>query len=137
MEVKIIKEKQNSLFNRKEILAEIELSVAPSRDEVLKILSNKFSVSEENIKLLGINGSFGSNKFNLKANIYTSKKEKDSIEIKKKKEIEAEKKILEAKKKQEEEKKALEDAKKAEAEKPVEEVKEESIEETKSEEKVE
>jgi ribosomal protein S24E len=134
MEIKIINEKKNGLFNRNEVLAEVNSDVAPSRGEVLKILSEKLSVPEENIKILGINGSFGSKTFSVEANIYSSKEDKDSLEIKKKKETEAEKKVLEARQKVEDEAKAAAEAEKAEAEKPVEEIKEEVKEEVTQEE---
>lgn len=91
-EFKIIEEKENPLFNRKEIKGSIESEVAPSRAEIIEILSKKFSVPAENIKIKKILGKFGSKTFDVEANIYFSEKEKDSIELKKKKEKPEEKK---------------------------------------------
>ena len=89
----ITEEKQNPLFDRKEIKAEIEAEITPNREGVLKMLSEKFSIKQENIKIKSILGKFGSRIFTIQANIYNSKQEKDKMEIKKKKEINAEKKL--------------------------------------------
>ena len=95
-ELKILEEKENPLFNRKEIKGSIESEIAPSRAEILEILSKKFSVPAENIKVKKILGKFGSKTFNVEANIYSSEKDKDSIELKKKKEKTPEEKKEEA-----------------------------------------
>jgi len=92
MELKITEEKENALFNRKEIKGFIDAEVVPSRTETSKILSEKFKVPWENIKIKKIVGKFGSKTFSVEANIYSSKQDKDSIELKKKKEKESEKK---------------------------------------------
>ena len=92
MELKITEEKENALFNRKEIKGFIDSEVVPSRIETSKILSEKFKVPWENIKIKKIVGKFGSKTFSVEANIYSSKQDKDSIELKKKKEKESEKK---------------------------------------------
>ena len=86
MELKITEEKENALFNRKEIKGFIDSEVVPSRIETSKILSEKFKVPWENIKIKKIVGKFGSKTFSVEANIYSSKQDKDSIELKKKKE---------------------------------------------------
>jgi len=118
MELKITEEKENKLFNRKEVKGFVESEVTPSRPDVTKLLSEKFSVPFENIKIKKIMGKFGSKTFDIGANIYSSKEEKDSIELKKKKDIETEKKMKET-----EEPANSVEAKKAEAiEKPAEEV---------------
>ena len=98
MEIKINEENENSLFDRKEILGIIQFEKTPSRNEVLQTLSLKYSVPAENIKIKKISGKFGKKIFEIKANIYTSKKRKDEIELKKKKEKESEKKSLEPEK---------------------------------------
>ena len=95
MELKITEEKENALFNRKEIKGFIDSEVVPSRIETSKILSEKFKIPWENIKIKKIVGKFGSKTFSVEANIYSSKQDKDSIELKKKKEIESEKKATE------------------------------------------
>ncbi len=142
MEMKILEEKENLLFNRKELRLEIEAEVTPSYVDVEKLISEKFSTTSENIKINKIEGKFGVKKFLILAKIYKSKEDKDNFEIKTKKQREAEKKeaaeaakkAAEEKKKAEEEKAAAEEAAKVEAEKPAEET---PVEETKKEEKTE
>jgi ribosomal protein S24E len=96
MEIRIISDIKNPLFNRREIQGEMESDSTPKREEVLKVLSEKFSVDSEDIKIKFIRGNFGSKNFSVSANIYDSKEDKDKWEIKKKKE--AEKKIPETEK---------------------------------------
>lgn len=97
MELMIKEEKENPLFSRKEVTATAESNITPSRSDTLKALAEKFKVPEENIKIKGINGKFGSNTFTLEANIYNSKEEKETIELKKKKdEIKAPEPVAEA-----------------------------------------
>lgn len=133
METKIIAQKENLLFKRKEILIEVTSNTNPTKQEILKILAEKFSVPEENIKLNGIYGNFGTSVFSVYANIYDSIADKDSTEIKTKKEKEAEKKAEadRIKSEAEEKKKIAEESAKAkeEAEKPAEENKTEEIKE--------
>lgn len=121
MEFKITEEKENALFNRKEIKGFIDSEVVPSRIETSKILSEKFKVPWENIKIKKIIGKFGSKTFSVEANIYSSKQDKDSIELKKKKEKESEKKATE----ETAAKEAPEEATPTPEEKPQEDVKEE------------
>jgi ribosomal protein S24E len=90
--MKILEEKENPLFNRKEIKLEIESNVTPSHADVEKLISEKFSTSPENIKINQIKGKFGVQKFLVLVNIYNSKEDKDNFEIKTKKQREAEKK---------------------------------------------
>ena len=121
MELKITEEKENALFNRKEIKGFIDSEVVPSRIETSKILSEKFKIPWENIKIKKIVGKFGSKTFSVEANIYSSKQDKDSIELKKKKEKESEKKATE----ETAAKEAPEEATPAPEEKPQGDVKEE------------
>jgi len=95
MKLKITGEKQNNLFNRKEIEGEIQAEIAPKKQEVIEELAKKFSVQEDAIKIKGIKGKFGTKIFKVRANVYDSKDEKDRTEPKVKKD----------KKKAEEEKK--------------------------------
>ncbi|MDP2672392.1 MAG: hypothetical protein Q8O84_01105 [Nanoarchaeota archaeon] len=113
MKTEIIDEKKNPLFNRKEIILEVESEITPSHSEAEKIVSEKFKTSSEALKIKKIYGRFGSKTFRINANIYSSKEEKESIEPKSKKEKEAEAKVLEeAKKAEEEKRKAKEESKK-------------------------
>jgi len=91
MQFKIISDIENPLFGRREIEGEIKGEITPSRADVAKLLSEKFSVPVENIKIRTILGKFGLKIFVINANIYSSKEDKDKIEIKKKKDAEAEK----------------------------------------------
>ena len=118
MELKTIQEKENKLFNRKEIQASIESEITPSNSDIEKLISEKFSTQIENIKIKKISGKFGSKTFTVLANIYASKEDKDKIEQKKdkgKKEIPAQE---QAENKEEEKK---EEAEKQELAKPDEE----------------
>jgi ribosomal protein S24E len=86
MSLKILEEKNNALFKRKEVKATLESEITPSRSNILELLSKHFSVSPENIKIRAIRGNFGIKVFNIEANIYESVEEKNIVEIKKKKE---------------------------------------------------
>ncbi len=86
MKIKKINENENKLLNRKEVVVEIENEKTPSKTEVLKILSEKFSISEDSIKINKIIGKFGINIFEVNANVYPSKEDKERIERKPKKE---------------------------------------------------
>ena len=86
MELKITEEKENALFGRKEIKGHVRSEISPSKAEISKSLSEKFSMPAENIKIKEIKGKFGTKIFNIEANVYSSKKDKDEIELKKKRE---------------------------------------------------
>lgn len=137
MEINIIEEKQNPLFNRKEIIFELEAEITPSHVDVEKIISEKFSTQPESFKVKKIEGKFGSKVFKISANIYPSREEKEDTEFKTKQEKEAEIKALEEGKKAEQEKKKAEkEAEEKPNEAPVE-TEEKPAEESKQEEKAE
>ncbi len=92
IDLKIISEIENPVFNRREIEGEIYADSTPSRQEVVKIISEKFSVQPEVIKIKTIKGKFGQKVFLIVVNIYKSKEDRDKIELKKKKDLELEKK---------------------------------------------
>jgi len=77
---KILNEKENPLFNRKEIQVSVESQTNPKKQEIKDLLSEKLSVPKENIKIKKIFGNFGSKTFNINANIYSSKKDKEFLE---------------------------------------------------------
>ncbi|RLG15968.1 hypothetical protein DRN69_02085 [Candidatus Pacearchaeota archaeon] len=83
----VLEEKENHLFNRKEIVIVVESDVNPKREETKKLISEKFSSPSENIVIKEIKGRFGSKLFTIKAHIYSSKEDKERIEPKSKKEI--------------------------------------------------
>ena len=86
--MKIITNIENPLFNRKEIQASVEAQVTPSREDIIKLVSEEFSAPIENIKIRTIQGRFGSKIFIIVANIYNSKEDKDNIERKSKRDFE-------------------------------------------------
>ena len=86
MTLKILEERHNHLFKRKEIRASLDSEITPSRSHILELLSKKFETPKENIKIKGIRGNFGIKNFTIEANIYNSVEEKDMVELKKKKE---------------------------------------------------
>ena len=98
---KTFKEIQNPLFPRKEIEIEVSNDVAPKNEDVRKFLAEKYSVPERAVKIHGIYGGFGHQKFKIVAHIYSSKEELEKVEFKSKREVEAEKKAEEARKKAE------------------------------------
>lgn len=85
MELKIIEEKQNPLFNRKEISAEISADVTPNKQEVKKLIAEKLKTHPETIIIKNILGKFGSKEFTINAHIYNSVEDKEKIEPNKKK----------------------------------------------------
>jgi ribosomal protein S24E len=89
-DLKIIKQRENHLFNRKEIEVNIESDVAPKMKEAEEFIAKEFSSHAENVKIKKIKGRFGSNNFVIFASVYHSKEDKDKIEPKSKKEKKAE-----------------------------------------------
>lgn len=85
MKIQIIDEKKNPLFDRKEVILEVESEITPSHSEAEKIISEKFKAPSETFKIKKIHGKFGSKVFQINANIYSSKEEKENIEAKPKK----------------------------------------------------
>lgn len=83
---KILNEKENPLFSRKELQVSVEAEITPSHLNVEKLISEKFSIPVEKIKIKKISGKFGSKTFIITANIYSSKEDKNKIESEKKKE---------------------------------------------------
>lgn len=78
--MEITSEIRNDLFKRNEIMAELEAEKNPGFDEVRKMISEQTKKSEDSIDVYGIKGSFGSNSFVIKANVYDSKEDKDNAE---------------------------------------------------------
>ncbi len=105
--MEILKQFDNKLLNRQEIIVKLESQVTPSKLDVKKSLSEKFKSPEEQIVIEHIYGKFGSQTFTIEAKIY------DSIESLSKYETITKK---ERKKREEEAKKAKEEASKSEAE---------------------
>ncbi len=83
--MKILTQKENPLFNRKEIEVSIETLVAPKISDAEAFIAKEFSSQQENVKIKKVKGRFGSNSFIISASIYSSKEDKDKIEPKSKK----------------------------------------------------
>jgi ribosomal protein S24E len=81
---KILKQRENPLFNRKEIVVSIEANVTPKMQEAEEFIAKEFSSHIDNIKIKKIKGRFGSNNFIITAKIYNSKEDKEKIEPKSK-----------------------------------------------------
>ncbi len=84
--LKTINQRENSLFNRREVEINVETNVAPKIKEAEEFIAKEFSSSPENVKINKIKGRFGSNNFVITAKVYNSKEDKDKIEPKSKKE---------------------------------------------------
>lgn len=82
MNSKILEQKENHLFKRKEIKIIVESPISPSIKDAEKIVSEKFSGNEESIKIKKVGGKFGRNTFLISANIYQSKEDKEKTEKK-------------------------------------------------------
>jgi len=82
MELKILSQSENKLFRRKEAVFEVASLSAPRNDEVIQAISKKFSSPEDAVAIKKIGGRFGTKSFKISANIYSSKEEKDAIEVK-------------------------------------------------------
>ena len=117
METKVILEKENPLFSRKEVQLEVEQQITPSTDEAKDVLVKQFGVDKDLIRIRAIRSRFGTSVFVISADLYKSKEDFNRIVKKTKQEIKAEedarKAAIEAKKAEEEARKAEEEAKKA------------------------
>ena len=83
-DLKIIKQRENPLFNRKEVEISIEANVTPKIKEAEDLVAKEFASHADNVKIKKIKGRFGSNSFIIFANIYHTKEDKDKIEKSKK-----------------------------------------------------
>lgn len=82
--MKILKQRENPLFNRKEIEIIIETDIAPKISQAEQFVAKEFSSHADNIKIRKIKGRFGSKNFIITANIYNSKEDRENIEKDKK-----------------------------------------------------
>ena len=82
---KIISDVKNPLFKRKEVMVEIESSSSIKKSDAEKIISDKFSATEDSVAVKRISGNFGSKIFHISAFVYDSKELKEQIERKSKK----------------------------------------------------
>lgn len=83
--IKILHEKDNALFKRKEIVAEIHAEKVPSKEEASDLIAKKFSSDKQTVEIERIKGKFGSRVFSVSAKVYHSLKDKENTEPKPKK----------------------------------------------------
>lgn len=83
--INIVQEKDNPLFNRKEVKILVESDSTPSEQDSKKIISEKFSKPEENIIIKKINGKFGRKTFLIISFVYSTLEDKNKTEPKQKK----------------------------------------------------
>jgi len=96
----ILKQKDNKLLKREEIIAEVTENSIPSKVNIAKKIGEKLKKPEENVVIEKISTQFGNHTFKIFAKVYDSKESKEKYESISRKER---KKILEEKKKAEEE----------------------------------
>ena len=83
MKIKIEKEIENPLLQRKEIVGTIsEISQTPSRKEVLKQVAAITGATEDRVSINKIDQEFGENSATIYAKIYKTKEIKEKIEPK-------------------------------------------------------
>jgi ribosomal protein S24E len=128
METKILEEKVNELFQRKEIFAIITNSITPTKDEAANAIANAIKGDKNAVVVDRILGNYGSQEFKVEAKVYDSIEARNNIDSSKYIEEKAEPNVEEVKSSEVESTEASEEKKE---ETPVEEKKEESKEEAK------
>ncbi|MFA5953248.1 MAG: hypothetical protein WC812_01520 [Candidatus Pacearchaeota archaeon] len=99
MEIKIIENRDNLLFRRKEVKLEVDTDVTPSREDAKKMISEKIKCPVDCVHILKIEGKFGESLFTISAEVYNNERDKkEYAPVFKKKDVEAEKRIVESKK---------------------------------------
>jgi len=78
--LKIISEKENHLFKRKEIVLEVHSEISPNKKLVVEKIAEKFSVSPDVVAVKKIHGIFGSHIFKIICTIYKNKEDKETFE---------------------------------------------------------
>ena len=82
--VKIINDKKNELFNRREVRFEAEAEVVPSKADALKMVVEQTKAGENFIVIKNVLGKFGSKVFTIVAFVYDSAEAKELNEPRKK-----------------------------------------------------
>ncbi len=82
---KVVREIDNKLLNFREVEAVSRFSKTPSKQEVLKMLCEKYKTNEECCVVRKIDGNFGTSAFTIIARIYPNKETRDKTEFIKKK----------------------------------------------------
>ncbi len=91
--MKIKSEIKNELFNRQELVLEVEFEINPGFEEMRKKISEKLKKPEEVIEVYNIKGSFGRKTFEIYAHVYDSKEDLEKAVQKTKKQRDEEKKV--------------------------------------------
>lgn len=82
--MQIIEQKDNQLFNRKEVKVLVESASSPSKLDAEKSIADHFKSEQSNIVINNVKGKFGCKTFLINANIYNSLEDKENFEPKKK-----------------------------------------------------
>jgi len=73
MSLKVVNERENTLFSRKEVKFVFESDKIPSKSEAKKMIGDYYSTDSELVRIDNIKGTFGANIITLIADIYDSK----------------------------------------------------------------
>jgi ribosomal protein S24E len=82
--MKVIREINNDLLKRREVVLENEYESNPGVSGVLKDIATHFKADENTIVVRKVGSSFGSGEFVIDAFVYDSAEQKEKIEPKKK-----------------------------------------------------
>ena len=100
--MEIIEQRKNPLLKREEIVFLVETEKTPSKEEMKKMISEKFKSQEDSIVIDRISGNFGTHTFKIESKIYDKNSDKDKFEFitrrERKKRAEEAKKVEEDKK---------------------------------------
>jgi ribosomal protein S24E len=94
MSLKVITEKVNPLFSRKEVRVAIEASAVPTKEQAAKLIAEKYSTKADLVRIKEIQGKFGTQIIIIDSDIYDNEKEFENYVKKTKKEMEKAKKII-------------------------------------------
>ena len=82
--MRTVNEKKNSLLKRNEIIVSANYDSNPGFAKVQEDIAKKFDASDELVVVKRIHGGFGTREFKVNAFIYSSTKDKEIVEPKKK-----------------------------------------------------
>jgi len=95
MAIEIIEDKENFLFNRREVKVLVESDITPSYEQIENMLAEHFKADKEAIVLRQVKGQFGAHSCRVSAFIYKTKEDKEKFEPKKVEKKEGEKESTE------------------------------------------
>jgi small subunit ribosomal protein S24e len=78
--MEILQNKKNNLLHREEVVISLESKSTPSKNEVIKEVSEKMKKPAENIVIEKIDGKYGERKVKIYAKIYDELKFRDKFE---------------------------------------------------------